>query len=57
MGLIIFCHERGYTLYEDEKMIILYKLRNKIYNRCPGYKRRLSMKSSSIEIDNKELND
>ena len=57
MGFSIVCHECGFTLYEGEKMILLYKLRNEIDNKCPNCKRKLSMKPLSIEIEDKELND
>ena len=56
MGFSIVCHECVQVLYEGEKMILLYKLRNKINNRCPSCKRKLT-EPLSIEIEDNQLND
>jgi NAD-dependent SIR2 family protein deacetylase len=50
MGFSIVCHECGQVLYEGEKMILLYKLRNEIDNKCPNCKRKLSLKPLTIEF-------
>ena len=56
MGFSIVCHECGHTLYNGRDMILLYKLRREIDNRCPGCKRKLSLKPLSIKVEDKELN-
>lgn len=55
MGFSIVCHECSQVLYEGEKMILLYKLRNEIDNKCPNCKRKLAMHPLSIKIGDKEL--
>ncbi|KON33031.1 hypothetical protein AC477_02145 [miscellaneous Crenarchaeota group-1 archaeon SG8-32-1] len=56
MGFSIVCHECGYDLYTGRNMIILYKLRREIDNKCPGCKRKLSIHPLSIKVEDKELN-
>jgi DNA-directed RNA polymerase subunit RPC12/RpoP len=56
MGFIIVCYECGYTLYNGRGMILVYKLRREINNRCPGCGRKLSVKPLSIKVEDKELN-
>jgi hypothetical protein len=56
LGFSIVCHECGHCLYEGMDMIVLYRLRRKIDNKCPGCGRTLSLYPLSIKIEDQETN-